>query len=303
MRFPPLLELLRPHQWYKNLIVFVPLVFSNNITSVALWPTAGLTFAAFCFLSGAAYAWNDVMDAPHDRRHPKKRHRPVASGTVRPSIALAWGALWILVGLSLLGWANPPTLLLGAGFLLWQAAYNLILKHQVIWDVLAIGGGFVLRALAGTTALEIGNPTVWLILCTFLFALFLGFAKRRHELLLPPNAAGEEPSPALHRPTLGLYSVDLLDQMTNMVATLLLASYVLYTAFGSSTPWMMFTIPFAIYGVFRYLYLVHRRDWGDEPELLFRDRPTLFNGVAWVGVVALVLAGVPQGLFTWLQRL
>jgi 4-hydroxybenzoate polyprenyltransferase len=153
----------------------------------------------------------------------------------------------------------------------------------------------VLRALAGTTVLEVGNPTVWLILTTFLFALFLAFGKRRHELLHLEESAS-------HRAVLGHYTVDLVEQMTNIVATLLLASYVLYTALGT-TPWMMFTIPFVLYGVFRYLYLIKRRGQGDEPELILRDAPTLVNAGAWIGAVGLVLLGVPQAVFAWLQTL
>lgn len=293
-----LVRVLRPHQWYKNLVVFVALVFSNNVGRADLWRPALLTFVAFCLLSGAAYAWNDVVDAPLDRLHPKKKRRPVARRTVSAATAILWGGVAAALGLALLWPINAPTLLLGLAFLALQAVYNVLFKHQVIWDVLVIGVGFVLRALAGTTAIDVGPPTAWLILCTFLFALFLALAKRRHELLL----LNHKGSPRATRPILAEYSVAILEQMTNIVATLLLASYFLYTFFGT-TPWMMFTIPFAVYGVLRYLYLVHRRDLGDEPELIFRDPPTVLNAAAWILVVLLVLQGVPQSFLGWLEGL
>ncbi len=300
MRLPSPLRVLRPQQWYKNLVVLVPLVFSNHLASSGLWPSVGLTLAGFCALSAATYAWNDVLDAPSDRLHPKKRDRPVASGRLLPATALGIGAASAGLGLAAVGAVNVPTFFLGVAFLLLNVSYNAFLKHQVIWDVLVIGAGFVLRALAGTTAIDVGPPTVWLVLCTFLFALFLAFGKRRHELQLLGADAGARA--AAHRSVLGHYSVDLIEQMTNISATLLLASYFLYTALGPE-PWMMFTIPFSIYGAFRYLYLIRRRDIGDEPELIFTDVPTLVNAAAWLLVVLLVLEGAPQRFLGWLQAI
>lgn len=297
---PAWVRLLRPRQWYKNLIVFVAIVFARRFDDPALYPPVLLTFAAFCLLSGAVYAWNDVLDAPRDREHPKKRHRPVASHAISASGALALGGVAALAGLLLLVLVNAPTLMLGAVFLALQVGYNLLLKQHVIWDVLTIGIGFVLRALAGSTAIAV-VPTAWLILCTFLFALFLGFAKRRHELVLHQSHGAAENAPA-YRATMHEYSVPLVEQMTHIVATLTLAAYFLYTFFGTSA-WMMFTIPFAVYGVLRYLYLIHRRDLGDEPEMIFRDRPTVVNAVTWFVVVLLVLEGVPQRFLAWLQAL
>jgi 4-hydroxybenzoate polyprenyltransferase len=294
-----LLRLLRPRQWYKNLIVFVPLVFSDNAFTWALWPKALLAFVAFCLLSGGAYAWNDVLDVDRDRTHPKKRLRPIASGAVSVPVALFLGLAAACTGLLLLGSLNGATLLLGVFYLMFQLAYNLFLKNQVIWDVLTIGIGFVLRAAAGTLAIGLSGPTVWLILCTFLFAIFLGFAKRRHELVTHGRTG--DAGAKTYRETMKEYTVELVEEMTLIVAGLLLTAYSLYTFFGSAGPWMMITIPFVLYGVFRYLYLVHRRDLGDEPELIFRDRPTLANAFVWLIVVVLVLRGWPQALFTWLQ--
>lgn len=298
---PALVALARPWQWYKNLVVAVAFLFSRAfIDEPSLWPWVLLVVGAFCLLSSATYAWNDVVDAARDRLHPKKQHRPVASGRVSPSVAIFVGGLLATAGLAALAFTNAATLLIGVAFLLVQVAYNAVLKNHVIWDVLLVGVGFVLRALAGATLMQV-VPTVWLILCTFLFALFLAFGKRRHELLLLSHDGGDARQ---HRAVLGEYSVALVEQMTNIVAALLLASYVLYAALGTMTDgWMMTTIPFAIYGVFRYLYLVNRRGHGDEPELIFRDRPTVLNAAAWTLAVALVLIGAPQGFFAWLQTI
>ena len=190
--------LMRPLQWYKNVIVFVPLLFSDNFTNVALWPRSLGVFAAFCLLASASYAWNDVLDAGKDRAHPTKRRRPVASGTIRPALGLVLALAWAAAGLTVLVATNRPTLAAGVAYLLLQVLYTLVLKHWLLWDVIAIGVGFVLRALAGTAVLEVGPPTEWLILCTFLLALFLGFAKRDQELTFL-GRSDVAASPADHR--------------------------------------------------------------------------------------------------------
>jgi 4-hydroxybenzoate polyprenyltransferase len=286
--------LLRPRQWYKNLLVLVPLVFSGNLGTLRLWPRAGLALLAFCLLSSAAYAVNDVLDAARDRLHASKRFRPVASGALAPKAALLLAVALAFLGLALLAVLNPGTFLMGVLYLLLQALYNGGLKHVLLWDALAVAGGFVLRALAGTTALDVGPPTEWLIVCTFLLALYLALAKRSHELAADPAAAT--------RPALADYTPAFVQQAMTTSATLLLASYTLYTFFGA-TRWMMFTLPFAFYGVFRHTWLSQRRDLGDEAELILRDRPTVVNAVLWLVVAALVLAHIPQGLWHWLEGL
>jgi 4-hydroxybenzoate polyprenyltransferase len=293
-RLPPAVALLRPRQWYKNVLVLVPLVFSGNLGTLRLWGPAGLAFLAFCLLSSAAYAVNDVLDAPRDRLHAGKRRRPVASGAVAPMAALGLGAGLAFLGLTVLATLNPQTFLMGVLYLLLQALYNGGLKHVLLWDALVVAGGFVVRALAGTTALEVGPPTEWLIVCTFLLALYLALAKRAHELALDPAAAT--------RPALADYTPAFVQQAMMTSATLLLASYTLYTFFGA-TRWMMFTLPFAFYGVFRHTWLAQRRDLGDEAELILRDRATLVNVALWLLVVLLVLARIPQGLWAWVEAL
>lgn len=291
-RLPPIVALLRPRQWYKNALVLVPLVFSGNLGTLPLWAPAGLALAAFCLLSSAAYAANDALDAPRDRLHPRKRHRPVASGAVAAPAAFLIAAALAALGLAGLAAINTQTFLMGVLYLLLQALYNGALKHLVLWDAMAVAGGFVLRALAGTTAIAVGPPTEWLIVCTFLLALYLALAKRAHELAAEPGAAT--------RPALADYTPAFVEQATATSATLLLASYTLYTFFGP-TRWMMFTLPFAFYGVFRHTWLAQRRDLGDEAELILRDRATLLNAALWLLVVLLVLAGLPQGLWAWVE--
>jgi 4-hydroxybenzoate polyprenyltransferase len=290
--------LLRPRQWYKNLLVFVPLLFSGNVGTTGLWLPIGVTFLAFCALSGAVYAVNDVLDAERDRQHPKKRDRPVASGAIRPGAALALAVALVLLGLAALVWVNPLTFAMGVGYLLLQVLYNGLLKHMLLWDSLGIAFGFVLRALAGTTALDVGDPTEWLIVCTFLFALYLALAKRRAELL----ALHRDEQGATHRPVLLAYRPAFVDQALQTSATLLLAAYSLYTFFGT-TSWMMFTLPFAFYGVFRHMWLVGEGVVADEAEAMWRDRAIQVNTALWIATILLVQARVPQHFFAWVERL
>ena len=294
---PPLLALLRPRQWYKNLVLFIPLVFSANLGTLALWRPAVVGFAAFCALSSAVYAVNDVLDAPRDRLHPRKKERPVASGRVKPAAALGLALALAALGLAALWFLAPLAFLLGTAYLVLQALYNGLLKHMVLWDAIAVAIGFVLRALAGSAAISVPS-TEWLVACTFLFSLYLALAKRRHELLL----AQDDPKALESRPILGNYTVPFVEQSMQTSATLLLAAYSLYTFFGADS-WMMFTIPFAIYGVFRYSYLVHRRDLGDEAEMVLRDKATLVNAALWLVTILAVQAGWPQAAVAWVQGL
>ena len=296
-RLPPLLALLRPRQWYKNLLVLVPLVFSGNAGTVAVWPRVGATFLAFLALSGAVYAANDVVDAERDRAHPRKRLRPVASGAIRPAPALAFAALLGVAGLAALAWVNALTFVMGVLYLVLQAVYNGLLKRLLLWDAIGVAFGFVLRALAGTTAMERGPPTEWLIVCTFLLAVYLALAKRGAELAQLGRDEG-----ASHRPALGAYTTAFTAMAMQVTATLLLAAYSLYTFFGT-TSWMMLTLPFAYYGVFRHLWLVGEGRVADEAEAMWRDRAIQANTAAWLLLILLVQAGLPQAFFSWAARL
>jgi 4-hydroxybenzoate polyprenyltransferase len=274
---------LRPRQWLKNLFVFAGIVFAAKLGDASRWAEAIASFAAFCAASSAAYLVNDVRDAAEDRLHPLKRNRPIARGelSVRNALVVAGvlAATALAVGLAL-GWR---VLLYVAGFLVLQAAYSLGLKHLVLLDVMTIGALFVVRAAAGAEAVRV-PISEWLLLCTALLALFLGFAKRRGELVL----VGADAAPG--RPVLEGYSLELVDQLLAVVAAATIIGYGLYT-FNADTRAMMATIPFVMFGVFRYLLLVHKHDLGEEPErVLLADRQLIAAVALWAGTAAIILA-------------
>jgi len=283
-----LVRSLRPQQWTKNLFVFAGLLFSGRLIDRAAWPAAIAAFLIFCGLSGAVYLVNDVLDRAADAQHPIKRHRPVASGALAPGVALT--AALILAALCVAGATaiNTGLTITAVSYMVLLGAYSAALKHYVIIDVLTLSAGFVLRAVAGAVA--IGVPiSHWLLVCSTLLALFIGLSKRRHELtLLSDSASG-------HRPSLQEYSPYLLDQMISVVTAATLVAYSVYTISSETaerlgSDRLGLTIPFVLYGIFRYLYLVHRRDGGGSPsELLLTDRPLLVCVALWVAAVVLVL--------------
>ncbi len=284
---------LRPRQWTKNLFVFAGLVFSQHLVDATQLVQVLVAFLVFCLASGGVYLFNDLWDLERDRQHPLKRLRPLASGRLSP--ALAWGELVTLVGacLALGWWVGPAFLVVVVAYVLLQVLYTLWLKRVVILDVFCIAAGFVLRVLAGAVAIQV-DVSRWLLICTTMISLFLGLAKRRHELTL----AGEDA--ASHREVLAEYSPYLLDQLISVVTAATVLSYTLYTTspetaakFGSQN--MVFTVPFVLYGVFRYLYLIHMKGGGaagagGSPEnTLLGDRPLLVNIGLWMLVVMAVL--------------
>lgn len=283
-----LLASLRPGQWTKNLLVFAGILFGRRLLDAGAVVDAVSAFAVFCALSGVVYLVNDVSDRESDRQHPLKARRPIASGELPAPVAVA--AVVVLGTAALAGAAALGLRFAGvaAGYLALQLLYSGLLKHLVIIDVLTLAMGFVLRAVAGAVAVNV-EISHWLLVCTILLALFIALAKRRHEITL---LAGDA---ALHRPILGEYSPYLLDQMIAVVTASTLMAYVFYTIspetqekFG--TPWLGLTIPFPLYGIFRYLYLVHRREGGGSPaELLLTDRPLLVCVALWALTVALII--------------
>ena len=278
-----LLVSLRPRQWVKNLFVFAGIIFAAKIGDSGRWLEAFACFVAFCAASSAAYLVNDVRDAPRDRLHPLKRRRPIASGELPVRAALVAAAVLAALALALGIALDPLTLGLIAAFLALQAAYSLRLKHVVLIDVLVIAGLFVLRAVAGGTAVDV-RISGWLILCTALLALFLGFAKRRGELALN-GAAGTET-----RAVLDSYSLPLIDQLLTVVASSTVVAYGLY-ALENPAAAMPATMPFVLFGVFRYLLLVHQNNLGEEPErVLLGDRQLLGAVVLWAITAAVILA-------------
>jgi 4-hydroxybenzoate polyprenyltransferase len=279
---------LRPGQWTKNLLVFAPLIFAVKLFDPSSVARATAGFAVFCALSSVVYLVNDVMDREGDRRHPLKRMRPIAAAELSVGSALAAAAIIAtaaLGGAFMLGWLFGAV---AVCYLALQTLYSTSLKHIVIMDVLTLAIGFVLRAIAGAVAINV-VVSHWLFVCTILLALFIALAKRRHELVLLADGA------ASHRPILDEYSAYLLDQMIAVVTASTLISYIFYTIspeteqkFGTS--WLGLTIPFPLYGIFRYLYLVHRREGGGSPsDLLLNDRPLLACVTCWVIAVVLIV--------------
>ena len=273
-----LLVALRPRQWVKNLFVLAGVVFAGKVAEPRAVLQALIALLAFCAASSAAYLVNDVRDAASDRLHPLKRNRPIAAGAVTASLALATSATLAAVSLaaaSLLGWR---VLLAVAGFLSLQAAYTLSLKKIVLLDVMAIAALFVIRAAAGAEAVHV-PISPWLLLCAGLLALFLGFAKRRAELVSSPTRA-----------VLAEYPLALVDQLLTVVAASSITTYGIYAVAARPSHWMMATIPFVIFGMMRYLLLVHERGLTEEPDrLLIGDRHLLASVVGFAVAAILVL--------------
>jgi 4-hydroxybenzoate polyprenyltransferase len=275
-------KLARPKQWTKNGFVLAGLVFSGEALETSSLAAALLAFAAFCALSGAVYAANDVLDVEEDRKHPTKRNRPVASGLISSRAATVYAVLLGVSGLALAFFVAPGVGVAGLAYLILQAVYTPILKHQPILDVMSISAGFVLRALAGAAAVAVAISP-WLIVCTGLLTLFLGFSKRRHELAVLGDIA------STHRKNLREYSVELLDEMMNIMVSATIIAYTMYTFFAHQDRWMMASIPFVVYGVFRYMLLVHRDGGGNPDTLLLRDRPLQITLLLWIAVVMTVI--------------
>ena len=274
---------IRPRQWTKNLLLFAGIIFAAKLGDATRWLEAIAAFAAYCAASGAAYLVNDLRDASHDRAHPIKRARPIARGELSPRSARAFAAALLVVATALVAPLGFASLAFLAGFVVLQAAYTLRLKHVVLVDVMTIAGLFVVRAGAGAAGVHV-RISPWLLLCTALLALFLALAKRRGELVL----VGAEATPG--RPVLEGYSLALVDQLVSVVAACTVIAYSLYTFTARDSKALMVTIPFVVFGVFRYLLLIHRQDLGEEPEeVLLRDLPILLCIAAWAICAAVIL--------------
>jgi 4-hydroxybenzoate polyprenyltransferase len=278
------LRLARPKQWTKNGFVLAGVVFSGEALQVPSVVAALLAFVAFCALSSAVYAANDILDVVEDRTHPTKRLRPVASGEIPIRVAAVYATLLAVGGLTLAFFINPGVGIAGLAYLALQAVYTTVLKHVALLDVMSISAGFVLRALAGVAAVG-EHISPWLVLCTGLLTLYLGFSKRRYELYVLGEGAES------HRKNLRDYSVEMLDQMMMIMVATTIIAYIMYTfTFPLHLrSYMMASIPFVIYGVFRYMLLVHRDGGGDPDTLLLRDRPLQINLLLFLAVVMAVI--------------
>jgi 4-hydroxybenzoate polyprenyltransferase len=287
----------RPEQWTKNLVVFAGLLFGDRLLHPDDVGRALLTFAIFCGLSAAVYLVNDVADRDADRQHPLKRSRPIASGQLPVSVALGTAVLMAGASVGVALAVRPALALVSVAYVALLVAYSAFLKHVVIVDALTIAAGFVLRAVAGAVAVAVPIGP-WLLVCTTLLALFLAFSKRRHELTILGDGA------TWHRRSLQEYSPYLLDQMIAVVTASTLIAYSTYatspdTAQRLGTPWLGLTIPFVLYGIFRYLYLVHKKSGGGSPAaMMLTDRPLLACVALWaLSVVVLLYSplGSPSG--------
>jgi 4-hydroxybenzoate polyprenyltransferase len=283
-----LLVSLRPGQWTKNLIVFAALIFGEKLFDWRSVLRASEAFVIFCALSSVVYLVNDIADRESDRQHPLKRHRPIAAGALPAGTAAGFAVVIGLLSLVAAFALGRDFGLVAGAYLLLMGFYSGPLKHIVILDVLTIAIGFVLRAAAGAVVLNV-LISHWLLVCTILGSLFVAMAKRRHELILLADGA------VSHRRILGEYSPYLLDQMISVVTASTLIAYIFYTISAETaakfgTDWLGLTIPFPLYGIFRYLYLVHQRDGGGSPaDLLVSDRPLLACVALWVVTVILII--------------
>jgi 4-hydroxybenzoate polyprenyltransferase len=283
-----LLASLRPKQWPKNLLVFAGLVFSLNLFNPTDFLLSLGGFVAFCLLSGTVYLVNDLADVENDRLHPLKRLRPIASGRLKPGaakVAAVIAGAVALAGGFVLNWRFG---VVGLAYLVLELAYSFKLKHIVVLDVMAVAAGFALRAVAGTVLVHV-TLSSWLFVVTILFALFISLAKRRHELITLVNGGSG------HRAVLENYSEQLLDQMMAVATSATVIAYCLYTIapetiakFGTHS--LMLTVPFVLYAIYRYLYLVYRKEMGGAPEqALLGDWPLLVDVLLWMaGVVAII---------------
>jgi 4-hydroxybenzoate polyprenyltransferase len=285
--FKQLLITMRPKQWTKNAFIFTALLFDLKLLDPTYVVKAGLAAALFCILSGCVYVINDLTDLEKDRQHPIKRSRPLASGKLNQSVAIGAAIVLPLCTLCLSFLLDPHFGVIALAYFLLQLFYSFGLKNLVIIDVLIIATGFVLRVAAGSVIVEAERFSPWLYVCMTSLALFLGFGKRRNELvLLDANALQ-------HRKVLREYSPQLLDEMIALVASCFVIAYSLYTFSAENLPAnkaMMLTIPFIIYDIFRYLYLIHQRNMGGSPEeILIRDAPFVASNLCWGATVLAVL--------------
>ncbi len=283
-----LLDAARPAQWLKNGFVLAPLLFAAKVSDPALVGRELAAFGAFCLASSGVYLWNDVLDRRIDLKHPSKRNRPIPSGRLGVRAAGGAGAVLVAAGLAAALALNLPTGLFAAGYVAVHVLYSLWLKHAQIVDLMCIAVGFIFRVLAGATAIEV-HASHWLLMCTFLLALFLGIAKRRQEIVLLAADSSQ------HRPVLERYTLQWLDQAGTMLSGATIVAYALYTVspetqakFGTDR--LIYTLPFVVYGILRYQYLTHATErTGDPTTALLTDRQLLACIASWAAACAAII--------------
>ncbi len=276
----PVIKSMRPHQWYKNFVIFLCIIFSKNILNLEMWLDLLLIFFVFCMLAGSQYMLNDLKDIEKDRLHPKKRNRPIAAGLLPVKNALFISFTIMAVSLAIAFSMGQLVGIVSLLYLVNSIVYSFYFKNFAIVDAIFIAVGFVIRAIVGCVVINV-VISPWLILCVFLLALVLTFGKRRHEL------DGDQNS----RNSLSQYNITMSETLLNSSVSMLLMSYALYTV--SIHTAMMLTLPFAFYGVFRYVQLINLKGIGEEVELLMKDKPFVLNIMLWVFLTVLVLYGDP----------
>ncbi len=264
---------MRPHQWYKNLVVFLYLIFSLNLFELQMWLTLLLVFILFCFTSGGIYIINDIIDLKKDRLHPIKKNRPIASGRFNPFNALFFSFVLLAVSLFTAYLINTPLLFFFIGFILLNFTYIFWLKNIVVADIVVIGGNFIIRANAGGAAINLPE-SFWITIITFLLAILLALGKRRGEINTLQNTAKE------HRFVLGLYTQDMINSMITVVAGGIFLSYTTYT-FLTGNKMMYITAPLVMYCILQYLYLLFSDSVGERPEIIFKDKKMLVGILLW----------------------
>lgn len=284
-----LIRTMRPKQWAKNGFVYAGILFDQQILDAEPLARVTLAFALLCLSASAIYVINDLVDIERDRLHPRKRERPLASGQLPVSWAIAAAIVLPLLALGVSLAFSPPLALVLLAYLVLHIGYSFWLKNVVLIDVFAIAAGFILRVVAGIVVIDVTHFSPWLYLCAGLLALFLAVGKRRQELIM--LGAGDATG---YRATYKDYNMALLDDMLRMVTTGSVITYMLYTieaqTIRSNEYKMLLTIPFVVYGIFRYLYLIHVRNEGSAPdELLFKDWPLLLSVILWVASVGIIL--------------
>lgn len=298
----PYLQLLRPQQWVKNVFVFAGLIFGQRLGDLDAVLLVMLGFACLCVVSSSVYVINDIHDRDEDRLHPRKRLRPIAAGRV--SVGAAGGLAATLLGAGLVGgwFLDRGFFIVVAVYVVLQFLYTFALKHMVLLDVIAIGAGFVLRAIAGVVLIHV-DLSPWLVLCTFTLCLFMGFSKRRCEL----NALTENGDATRHRRTLAIYTRDLLNHMTTLTAGIAVVSFMLYatdarTKLAFGTDYLLYTLPIVVYAIFRFALLVEHGRVDGPTDVMLRDRPFQFALVLW-GIAAVVVVYFGRSIQAWFLNL
>ncbi len=283
-----MISALRPKQWTKNLFVFAGLIFALKFFEAALLLKTVQAFLIFCFLSSAVYLINDLQDRSSDRKHPTKKFRPIAAGKIKPWQAWSLAAILAVGSLLAAYYLDWAFALVAAAYFILMIAYTYGLRQIVILDIFAIAAGFVLRAIAGVVLIRV-ELSPWLVICTILLALFIALGKRRHELVTLSATAGA------HRRILEEYNPQLLDQLISVVTGSMVMAYTLYTLWPETiakfgTPKLVYSVPFVLYGIFRYLYLIYRQEKGGQPEeLLLTDLPLLLSIIGWLGSLLAII--------------